>query len=355
MPITDIEELREITRAAAEIFTADPRKRCALTYLRQRGIDATGLSPQWVIGYAPPGWTRLTDSLRGRFSDQALLDAGVARVSSRGTLIDTFRRRVVFGIRDTEGTICGFTGRDLSDDPRAPKYLNTHQSTLFRKSELLFGVYEGTRKVVDLQPVVVEGPMDVLAIAARHQDAGKIGLLPVAACGTAFTPAHARAVANTTYHQKTLVVVAMDGDTAGGAAALTVGEQLRSQGLDVRVATLPNDTDPAEYLASSSPSLDAFHADHCRPLIVTHVENAIAQQGDRMQWVEGRIAALRTVTGYLATYPPDHTVGQIRWLAGTLNLDPSTVTLELVEAHSKHALLESQPARAASEPAALGI
>lgn len=337
MPTTDIDELHEITRAAAEIFTAEPRRRCAITYLRQRGIDATVLAPQWVIGYAPPGWTRLTDTLRGRFPDEALIDAGVARLSSRDTLIDSFRHRVMFGVRDTEGRVCGFIGRDLSGDDAAPKYLNTHQHALYRKSELLYGLYEGTREGVEFQPVVVEGPLDVLAIAARQRTWGKIELLPVAACGTSFTPAHARSVAYATNHQETAVVIAMDGDVPGRAAALAVGDRLRNEQLDARVTALSNGTDPAEFLARPGTSLDAFRAQRCLPLLAIHVEDAIARQGDRMRWIEGRLGALRSVADHLGRYAPDDAARSITWLADTLSLDRDTVTREIVDAYSRRA------------------
>jgi hypothetical protein len=88
---SDIRLLREVTVAAATVFTEPPRQAAAITYLRQRGIDAPVLSPQWVIGYAPPRWPRLVDRLCPEFSEQALLNAGVARRCSRGTLIGFHR------------------------------------------------------------------------------------------------------------------------------------------------------------------------------------------------------------------------------------------------------------------------
>lgn len=352
--ITDPDLLRAVNAYAAAVFTESRRRSAALAYLRQRGVKATALGSQWLVGYTPPGWTRLVDRLRGEFPEQALLDAGVARRSSRDTLIDTFRDRVMFGIRDLDGTIAGFIGRDLSGHPGAPKYLNTHQNTIFDKGSLLYGLHEGTHEEAGRQPVVVEGPLDVLAIATRqqHHDAG---LLPLAPCGTAFTDTHARRVAEAV-HAGLPVVVAMDSDPTGRAAALKAGERLRQHDLDVRVAVLPNGTDPNECLARPDSSLDAFRADHGLPLINLHVENAIAAQGDRMQWVEGRLAALRSLTPYLSSYPASHAARQIGWIAEALRLDPSTVTFELVDAHRKQS--EIKPVRVrvpAVEAASLSI
>ena len=328
----DLPALHAATQTAAELFTAPPRAHAARTYLRQRGIDPAELGPAWIIGYAPPGWTRLVDALRDRFGEPTLLAAGLAGRSSRGTLIDVFRDRVILGIRNpADGRVAGFIGRDLSGHPHAPKYLNTRQHALFDKSQLLFGLVEGRHAGRPQQPVVVEGPLDVLAIA------GKLGhdqrdLLPIAPCGTAFTAAHARHVAEVAFAHQSPVVIAMDGDAPGRAAALKAGEQLRQIGLDVRIATLPNGSDPAEHLARPDASADPFRAENALPLLTARAEQAIALQGDRMQWVEGRLGALHAIAGYLATYPPSYAARQVGWLGEALDLAPTTVTSELVKA-----------------------
>lgn len=353
---TEIDTLRDVTDEAARIFTEQARRRAADTYLQQRGIDGTHLTGSWLLGYAPPGWTRLVDTLRGRFPEQALIDAGVARRSSRGTLIDTFRNRIIFGIRDPDGHLAGFIGRDLSGDLAAPKYLNTPQSPLFDKSRLLYGLHEGKQPGgARKQPVVVEGPLDVLAISARAGATGATGLHPVAACGTAFTRSHARLVADAAFEAQSPAVVAMDADTAGRAAAAGVGEQLRSAGLDVRVATLPNGSDPCEYLGNAAGTVDAFRCDHAVPLLTLHVEQAIAAQGDRMQWIEGRLCAARSITRYLATYPPSHAARQIGWLTDALNLDHTTITHELAAAYAAQDTARTVHERETSAVPAIGL
>jgi DNA primase len=327
--------LEAVTAAAAEIFCEPPRRAAAVTYLKRRGIDATLLGPEWVIGYAPPGWTRLLDRLRGAFSDQVLLDAGLARWCSRGTLIDTFRERVIFGMRNADGHIAGFIGRDLSGDPQAPKYINTRQHALFEKRRLLFGLDEGLCPSMAGEPVIVEGPVDVLAIAARQAAQRELGLLPLASSGTAFTPEHARCVTKLAVERKSPVVVAMDRDSAGRAAAIRLGDRLHRAGVDVRIATLPDGIDPADYLAAGGSTLDTFRADHAVPLLQLHVEDAIARQGDAMQWPEGRLGALREVAGHLSTYPPETAARQAGSLAATFGFSPSAVTFELADAFAR--------------------
>lgn len=328
---TDREALRDVIDAAAAVLTKPSRRTAAMAYLRQRGIDTEGVSSQWVIGYAPPGWTRLVDELTGRFPDQSLIAAGLARRSSRGSLIDTFRDRVLFGIRDRDGDVAGFIGRDVSGDANAPKYLNSSQSPIFDKSRLLYGLSEGLQEPGRLQLVIVEGPLDVLAIAARaagEQDT----LLPVASCGTAFTVSHAQLVADLPRASQRAVVVAMDGDAPGRVASLVAGERLRRTGLDVRLASLPSGSDPAEYLARPNSNLDVFRADNGIPLVVGRLQFEIARRGDGMQWIEGRLAAMRGMAKYLASYPPPYVARQVVWLAGALDIAPATVTRELAQA-----------------------
>jgi DNA primase len=333
-PTTDITTLQQLTAAAAAIFTEPPRRKAAMTYLRQRGIDPTGLPEQWPLGYAPPGWIRLIERLHGAFPDQALLDAGLAQRSSRGTLIDTFRDRVIFPIHNIEGRVAGFIGRDLSGSERAPKYINSRQSPIFDKGALLYGLHETQTTNPDAQqPVIVEGPLDVLAMARRSRTTGGTDLLPVAASGTAFTLTHARRVAEVAFEHHAAAVVAFDGDAAGRAAALTAAEHLRYVGLDVRVAALPTGTDPADYLSQPDSTLTVFRADEALPLLTVQLQRAVNTQGDRMQWVEGRLAAARQIAGYLATYPASYSAGQIGWIANALDLDPSTFTFELATAY----------------------
>src|SRR5207302_10555 len=96
-----------------------------------------------------------------------------------------------------------------------------------------------------------------------------------------------------------------------------------------------NGADPADHLTRADSALDVFHPDYGEPLLTLQVRNALANQGDRIQWIEGRLAALRSVTDHLATYPPSHTAAQIGWIANVLELDPSTVTSELVDAYRR--------------------
>ena len=350
---TDVATLYAATAAALDVFTEPARRQAGVAYLRQRGIDTRTLPPeQWPLGYAPPGWTRLVDQLRHGFGDQVLLDAGLAERSSRGTLIDVFRDRVIFPIHTADGHVAGFIGRDLSGAPAAPKYLNTRDTPIYTKHTLLYTAHHtgpADHSAAGRRLVVVEGPIDVLAIAAHPSRSP--GLIPVAACGTAFTISHARKVAALADgHQR--VVVAMDGDTAGRSAATSTAENLRTAGLEPRIAVLPTGTDPADHLSRPGASLRFLDDRETLPLITFHVERAIAAQGDRMQWIEGRLAAAHAITSYLSTYPPEHAFAQTSWIAHTLDLLPATVTDELAAAY-RHARTVAPPCAVSRTPAPL--
>jgi DNA primase len=170
----------------------------------------------------------------------------------------------------------------------------------------------------------VEGPLDVLAIAARQGRRADGHLLPVAASGTAFTSRQAVSVANANALDGRPVVVAMDGDDAGRHAALRAGERLRIAGCDVRIASLPNGADPASYLTDERHDLSIFETRSAVPLLGAQVARVLADQGDHMQWAEGKVAASRIIANYLTGYPPDRAVENAGWIANALEMEPST-------------------------------
>jgi DNA primase catalytic core len=195
------------------------------------------------VGYAPEGWTALSDHLRALgFSAEAVVAAGVALRTRRGHLIDRFRGRVTFPIHDEVGVV-GFTARDLTGSPRAPKYLNTPSTQLYDKSRLLFG----TQHLVRDTPTVVltEGPWDALAVSASTDAVG------LAACGTAVTEAHLRMASG---HGRRLIL-APDPDAAGVAAldrTLAIVTRLGLPHPDALVA--PGHTDLADVHAHQGPA-----------------------------------------------------------------------------------------------------
>jgi DNA primase catalytic core len=244
-------------RAAAAFYAAQlPRVERAVNYLRARGIEAAAGS-WWQPGYAPGTWTALVDHLLARgFTPDDLIEAGLARLTRRGRLVDYMRDRVVFPIHDLYGEIIGFTGRDMSRRAGAPKYLNTPTTAVYRKSEALFGLgpqlaRRDPRDRRPLRAVLVEGAADAIAVHRMAHDHDEY-LISAALCGVMLTDGHIDLLAAALPPGTPLTVV-LDGDEAGRKAYERWLPQLRRWASAVEVATLPDGADPADLLAAHGP------------------------------------------------------------------------------------------------------
>lgn len=232
------ERVIELNEKAADYFAAQatPGSK-GRTYLDERlGPDVVDHGP-WRLGYAPSGWTKLTDHLRqGGATDPELVAAGLGRVSSRGTVVDAFRDRATVAVRGAGGEVLGFAGRDLSGDAAAPKYVNTGGTAAYTKGDHLLGLHEASPGA---RLVRVEGPFDAIAVSAAG--AGRYaGVTPL---GTALTAAQADSLAERAGGR---VWQALDGDAAGSRAAESDFWMMRERGVDARLIPLPKDTDPAQ-------------------------------------------------------------------------------------------------------------
>jgi DNA primase catalytic core len=213
-------------------------------YLADRfGEDITD-DHRFQPGHAPAGWTNLVDHLRRHgVTDEEMLITDVAVTASTGRLIDRFRDRVVFPIIRA-GQVLGFVGRrrpDLSDVDRAgPKYLNTSDTPLFHKGAQLFGTH-GTQPSDWAIPVIVEGPLDAIAVTL----AGQGRYIEVAPLGTSLTEEQAHQLARLGAQP----IVATDADLAGRIAAERDYWMLSCYRIDPLYAPLPDGTDPADLLA----------------------------------------------------------------------------------------------------------
>jgi DNA primase len=236
-------DLETVVNAATAFYQRqlnEPAGTATIEYLDGRGMSTETIG-RWQLGYAPDSWDALTTALHGQgFSDDLLLEAGVAGRSRYGRLYDRMRNRVIFPIHDEHGAPRGFAGRLLAGD--GPKYLNTPETDLYQKRSLLYGLHLARQPIIEASnAVVVEGYTDAIA---AHQ-AGITNV--VATAGTALTGEHLDTLAQIT---KT-VTLAFDGDEAGLQATERVADLNRVQ-LDVRfhVATLPARHDPAYLLAN---------------------------------------------------------------------------------------------------------
>lgn len=216
----------------------------AKVYLQDRGVTEKTIT-NWQIGYAPGppkfGWRHVRDHLLELgFKDSELMSVGLVKSSGEGKApYDTFRDRIMFPIRDVSGRVVAYSGRILTKDNDAPKYVNSPETELFNKSEILFGydkAKEGIRKL-DFS-LIVEGQFDVvLAHQAGYNNT-------VAVSGTALTPHHVGLLQRLSNR----VVLALDADRAGIAAVKRAADLMLSRGIDLKVAELPEGKDPADLI-----------------------------------------------------------------------------------------------------------
>ena len=279
-------------------------------YLHARGITAATIQ-HWHIGYAPAGWTTLTSHLRSLgHHDDAIQAAGLATRSSRGTLIDRFRDRIMLPVHDAAGMLAGFTGRARPGaGPDTPKYLNSPETATYKKSHLLFGLYQARPDLArGAIPVIVEGPFDAIAVTIADPG-GHAGLAP---CGTALTSQQAAQLSQAADLARTGILVAFDSDTAGRKAAIRAHGILRPLTGRLQSAILDG-KDPAEILQRDGPAaLRVILREHRQPLSALLIDASIEQWGRRLDDTAGPLLAMRSAASLIAGLLPDDTASQIR-------------------------------------------
>ena len=257
------DRIREALEVAAQFFEKRLEENPdAKNYLASRGLNDES-TKKWRIGFAPAEWRALYSYLlQSGFSKEVILKAGLAKPVADKVgkePYDVFRDRIVFPIADSSGQIIAFSGRALSKETE-PKYLNSPDTILFTKSEVLHGLDKAKDKIRKKNyAVLVEGQVDLLL---SHQ-AGVDNT--VASSGTAFTRLHLERLKKLSPR----IILAFDGDKAGDAAAEKSAELATALGLEVKVARLPEGEDPAsiaiksadtwkEILRTSKPAVEHF-------------------------------------------------------------------------------------------------
>ena len=222
-----------------------PHSQTAQQYFKQRGLSRDTIQ-YWRLGYAPEDWQHLEKAFP--YDIEGLRQLGLIRTSDKGRDFNLLRDRVIFPIRDAKGRVVGFGGRALNDEIK-PKYINSPDSEVFHKNQLLYGLYEG-RKQKAQEWLMVEGYMDVIAL----QQYGIYGA--VATLGTASNTEHL----NILFKQNSRITIAFDGDAAGQKAArrtLEIALPLLNDGRELKFFVLPNDHDPDSLIRREG--IENFH------------------------------------------------------------------------------------------------
>ena len=307
-------------KMAAEYFQEQLRTPAAQhgrDFLTQRGFDEAACK-LFGVGYSPAGWDGLTGHLRQKgFTDEELVTGGLAVAGQRGAY-DRFRDRVMWPIRDSGGDTIGFGARKLTEADTGPKYLNTPETPIYRKSQVLYGLDLARREMAKKhQAVVVEGYTDVMACHLAGITTA------VATCGTAFGSDHVkllRRIVMDDDNTQAEVVFTFDGDAAGKKAAIKAFSEDQNFVASTFVAVEPHGLDPCDLrLQQGDEGVQQLIASRV-PLFEFVIRSTLADFD--LNTAEGRVAAMRAVSPVLAgikdaALRPEY----IRTVAGWLGID----------------------------------
>ncbi|BDZ46670.1 hypothetical protein GCM10025866_25790 [Naasia aerilata] len=280
------------------------------------------------MGFAPKSWDELTKHLRGRgFSDQELLAAGLVSSGDRG-VYDRFRGRVVWPIRDLSGETVGFGARRLLEDDKGPKYLNTPETAVYHKAQVLYGLDLAKRDISrGRRVVVVEGYTDVMACHLAGVTTA------VATCGTSFGVDHIKILRRVLGDDSGLgeVIFTFDPDAAGQKAAVRAFGEEQRFAAQTYVATGPEGLDPCDLRLAQGDEAVRGMIDSKKPMF----EFIILQQlrAHDLDTVEGRVAALRAAAPVVAEIrDPSLRPGYARELARWLGMELGEVSAAVASA-----------------------
>lgn len=221
------------------LWETDLGKSIGLSYFKERGYRED-IIKKFELGYSPDQWTALVDEAnKSGFADSYLTEIGLAIARDDHSLYDRFRGRVIFPIQNLTGRIIGFGGRTLKTEKSVPKYVNSPESEIYHKSDVLYGLNHAKKAIVDHDLCyLVEGYADVIAM---HQ-AGVENV--VSSSGTSLTTGQIKLISRFTKN----VVILYDGDAAGIKASLRGTDMLLEEGLNVKVLLFPDGNDPDSYI-----------------------------------------------------------------------------------------------------------
>lgn len=319
--------------AASDFFRAQlmsPEAEAARRFLGERGFDA-GAAAHFSVGYAPKGWDSMLKALTAQgFTREELTTAGLVSTNQRGGVYDRFRGRLVWPIRDVTGQTVGFGARKLYDDDQGPKYLNTPETPIYKKAQVLYGLDLAKRDIARGDPkrvVVVEGYTDVMACHLAGVTTA------IATCGTAFGSEHVTVLRRIMGDDSASgeVVFTFDGDEAGQKAAIRAFAEDGRFNAQTYVAVAPDGLDPCDLRLQRGDGAVRGLLDHRTPMFEFVIDRRIG--GFDLGSVEGRIGALRSAAPIVAAIR-DRMVraGYERVLARKLGMEPRDVHGEVESA-----------------------
>ena len=283
--------------AAAEFFVAQlatPGAAEGRKFLGERGFDKAA-AEHFGIGYAPKAWNELRDHLKTKgFTEEEQLQAGLLSQGDKG-VYDRFRGRVIWPIRDVTGQTIGFGARKLYDDDQGPKYLNTPETPVYHKQQVLYGLDLAKRDVSkSRRVVVVEGYTDVMAAHLSGVTTA------VATCGTSFGVEHIKLIRRIMGDDSGLgeVIFTFDPDAAGQKAAMRAFAEEQRFAAQTFVAVAPEGLDPCDLRLQRGEQAVRDLMDAKVPMFEFVIRQMLKNYN--LDTVEGRVAALREAAPVVA-------------------------------------------------------
>ncbi len=281
------EDLYSILRLAADTYRElllSPAGKAGREFLRRRGVTPEA-EREFAIGWGGTGG-EMVSVLKREGIDPVRGEAAGILFPSGGGFRDRFRGRVLFPIGDARGRICGFGGRAVDD--AVPKYLNSPESDLYRKSSLLYGLYQALPSIRgEGRVLVVEGYMDLIGLWQK----GIRGV--VATCGTALTESHARTLKRLSEN----VILFYDGDVAGKKAAVRSGGPLYAAGVSPKALFPPKGMDPDDWAKAVPPEELTRRIAGAVPLMES-IERGVSRKYD-LATISGKLSYVQLMSKYL--------------------------------------------------------
>jgi DNA primase len=322
--------------------------RPAREFLAQRGFDKAA-AQRYGCGFAPDGWDLLIRHLRQRgFTAPELITAGLAREARSGSLIDRFRRRLLWPIRELTGDVIGFGARKLFDDDDGPKYLNTPETPIYKKSHVLYGIDQAKREIARQgRAVIVEGYTDVMACHLAGVPTA------VATCGTAFGADHIGVLRRLLLDTDAVageIIFTFDGDAAGQKAALRAFEDDQRFVGRTFIAVSPDNMDPCDLRLAKGDMAVRDLVARREPLVDFALRHVLNRYD--LDTVDGRVEAMRRAAPLVAKLKDrEKRPEYVRKLAGDLGMEIEPVQRAVLAAAAAPAKATPGGTAATSRPA----
>ncbi len=324
------------------MWNTDMGQSIGLSYFKERGYREEVIK-KFELGYSPDQWTALVEAAKAAgFQESFLKEIGLAIQRDDGSLYDRFRGRVMFPIQNLTGRIIGFGGRTLKTEKSVPKYVNSPESEIYHKSDVLYGLNFAKKAILDADNCyLVEGYADVLSV---HQ-AGVENV--VSSSGTSLTTGQIKLISRFTKN----VTILYDGDQAGIKASLRGTDMLLEEGLNVKILLFPDGNDPDSYVQKyGSDAFKKYIADHQEDFIFFKTNILLKDaKNDPIK----RAEVIRDVVESIALIPDEIKVSVfIRQCSDLLDIEERVLLSELNSIRIKKAKDADKKNKRASESAA---